>query len=273
MTDQITVPRATWDAMREALDGIEHFSDAVDFKSDPLSRGLRQWINAGRAALTAANAVNKFEAARSKRVITDEMLNFGARGLLASLTFWPHMTEEDSDELAEFLAKYMRESAANAVSHPKPETAPATEGGAITSESAANAVSAEPKVKLISTAQEMGTPVQPQYSIDADPQGIRARVVSAVVGAMAYGASNTNKPPEGHWLNEVWDIARAEANRVQPQATEPAPKKLIGWRTADYLRETTDRQMAKDWEVHYEVLPIFEGDANTKLAAAPKAKQ
>lgn len=58
----------------------------------------------------------------------------------------------------------------------------------------------------------------PQYSIDADPQGIRARVVSAVVGAMAYGASNTNKPPEGHWLNEVWDIARSEA--VQ-QAQEP----------------------------------------------------
>ena len=32
-------------------------------------------------------------------------------------------------------------TAANAVSHPKPETAPATDGGAITSESAANAVS------------------------------------------------------------------------------------------------------------------------------------
>ena len=59
---------------------------------------------------------------------------------------------------------------------------------------------------------------QAQYSIDADPQGIRARVVSAVVGAMAYGASNTNKPPEGHWLNELWDIARVDANRVQPQA-------------------------------------------------------
>ena len=58
---------------------------------------------------------------------------------------------------------------------------------------------------------------QAQYSIDADPQGIRARVVSAVVGAMAYGASNTNKPPEGHWLNELWDIARVDANRVQPQ--------------------------------------------------------
>lgn len=57
MTDKITVPRATWDAMLEALDGIEHFSDAVDFNSDPLSRGLSQWIKAGREALTAANEV------------------------------------------------------------------------------------------------------------------------------------------------------------------------------------------------------------------------
>lgn len=41
-------------------------------------------------------------------------------------------------------AAYSALTAANAVSHPKAETAPATEGGAITSESAANAVSAKP---------------------------------------------------------------------------------------------------------------------------------
>lgn len=50
-------------------------------------------------------------------------------------------------------------------------------GKARTALTAANAVSVE------------------QYSIDADHQGIRARVVSAVVGAMAYGARKTNKPP------------------------------------------------------------------------------
>ena len=54
--------------------------------------------------------------------------------------------------------------------------------------------------------------------------------------------------------------------------TEQALKKLIGWRTADYLRETDDPEMAKNWDVHYEILPIFEGDANTKLTAAPKAQ-
>lgn len=76
----------------------------------------------------------------------------------------------------------------------------------------------EPKVKLIPTAEEMGAPMQLQYSLDADPQGIRARVVSAVIGAMAYGARGANKPPEGHWLSEVWDIARNEAAQ---QAQEP----------------------------------------------------
>jgi len=65
---------------------------------------------------------------------------------------------------------------------------------------------------------------QAPYSLDADPQGIRARVVSAVIGAMAYGARGVNKPPEGHWLNEVWDIARAEAvQQAQGQAI------YLGW--------------------------------------------
>lgn len=48
------------------------------------------------------------------------------------------------------------------------------------------------------------------YSLDADPQGIRARVVQAVLGALAFGARNENKPPKGHWLNEIWESARAE---------------------------------------------------------------
>lgn len=106
MTEQ---EQKAFEQMREALEEI--------ICANPVPRTKRQVyaIVAGRNALTAANAANKFEAARSKREITDEMLNFGARGLLASLTFWPHMTEEDSDELADFLAKYMRRIATNAV--------------------------------------------------------------------------------------------------------------------------------------------------------------
>lgn len=70
-------------------------------------------------------------------------------------------------------------------------------------------------------------------------------------------------------LNEALTAANAVSH---PQATKPAGWKLIGWRTADYLLETNDPKMAKNWEVHYEILPIFEGDANTKLAAAPEEK-
>lgn len=38
----------------EAMRGIEHFSDAVNFRSDPLSVALRQWIDAGREAIARA---------------------------------------------------------------------------------------------------------------------------------------------------------------------------------------------------------------------------
>jgi hypothetical protein len=60
----------------------------------------------------------------------------------------------------------------------------------------------------------------------------------------------------------------------QPAQQEPVAKpKLIGWRTSDYLMETSDVDKAKNWEVHYEMLPIFEGDPNTKLAAPQPAQQ
>ncbi|MDK2557275.1 hypothetical protein QL288_22915 [Citrobacter youngae] len=45
-------------------------------------------------------------------------------------------------------------------------------------------------------------------------------------------------------------------------------KRLIGWRAADYTDETSDPALAKNWAVAVGVLPIFEGDVNTKLSAA-----
>lgn len=45
-------------------------------------------------------------------------------------------------------------------------------------------------------------------------------------------------------------------------------KRLIGWRTTDYTDETSDPALAKNWAVAVGVLPIFEGDVNTKLSAA-----
>jgi hypothetical protein len=40
--------------MFEALEGIVHFSDAVAYRDDALSRSLREWIEAGRVALEKA---------------------------------------------------------------------------------------------------------------------------------------------------------------------------------------------------------------------------
>jgi len=48
----------------------------------------------------------------------------------------------------------------------------------------------------------------------------------------------------------------------QPKAESP---RLIGWRTDDYLMETADKSVALNWQVHYGILPIFEGDQETKL--------
>ncbi|MGE9065970.1 ead/Ea22-like family protein [Escherichia coli] len=58
------------------------------------------------------------------------------------------------------------------------------------------------------------------------------------------------------------------------QATEkrnsdiPGQKRLIGWRASDYTDETSDPELAKNWAAAIGVLPIFEGDVNTKLSAA-----
>ena len=55
------------------------------------------------------------------------------------------------------------------------------------------------------------------------------------------------------------------------QATEklkydiPGQKRLIGWRASDYTDETSDPELAKNWAAAIGVLPIFEGDVNTKL--------
>lgn len=58
------------------------------------------------------------------------------------------------------------------------------------------------------------------------------------------------------------------------QATEklkydiPGQKRLIGWRASDYTHETSDPELAKNWAAAIGVLPIFEGDVNTKLSTA-----
>lgn len=50
-------------------------------------------------------------------------------------------------------------------------------------------------------------------------------------------------------------------------------KRLIGWRTGDFLYETNDRELALNWLGNVEVLPVFEGDINTTLTSPPKPEQ
>lgn len=64
----------------------------------------------------------------------------------------------------------------------------------------------------------------------------------------------------------------AEPKRIAADAPAEPPMapKLIGWRTSDYLMETADPKQAKNWQGHYSMLPIFEGDLHTKLSATPQ---
>lgn len=59
------------------------------------------------------------------------------------------------------------------------------------------------------------------------------------------------------------------SEQVKPESEQ---KRLIGWRTDNFLWETSDPDKARNWEGNIGVLPIFEGDVNTKLAPHPDYK-
>lgn len=67
------------------------------------------------------------------------------------------------------------------------------------------------------------------------------------------------------------DLAAIIRQRLAPFVATGEPvakgKRLIGWRSENYLHETADRDTAINWEPHFGVLPIFEGDENTSLKA------
>jgi hypothetical protein len=66
---------------------------------------------------------------------------------------------------------------------------------------------------------------------------------------------------------------REKAEIAEKRIAElPGQKRLIGWRMADYTDETADPKLAKNWATAVDVLPIFEGDVNTKLSAASSPK-
>lgn len=79
------------------------------------------------------------------------------------------------------------------------------------------------------------------YSIDADPDGIRARVADAITGALAFGAQGTNKPPSGHWLEPFWDMARAESEVPSAPVVDEASARRLD----DYLEGEFDIRIGK----------------------------
>ncbi|WP_370905975.1 ead/Ea22-like family protein [Citrobacter koseri] len=67
-----------------------------------------------------------------------------------------------------------------------------------------------------------------------------------------------------------WNAGLAQESLTHQQriAELSGQKRLIGWRASDYTDETSDPELAKNWAAAIGVLPIFEGDVNTKLSAA-----
>lgn len=68
------------------------------------------------------------------------------------------------------------------------------------------------------------------------------------------------------------ELVRKHVPSLRPQAVpmtdeQKAAPKLIGWRTENFLWETDDVDKARNWEPNIGVLPIFEGDPNTKLGS------
>ena len=82
-------------------------------------------------------------------------------------------------------------------------------------------------------------------------------------------------PPDGGSVTPLEQVARMVADYRQQIAEQAkciaelqgGQKKLIGWRASDYTDETSDPELAKNWAAAIGVLPIFEGDVNTKLEA------
>ena len=57
--------------------------------------------------------------------------------------------------------------------------------------------------EVVSTLRRRG------LSIDAD-NAYKRDLLDAVVGALAFGAQNTNPPPSDHWATRFWEIGREE---------------------------------------------------------------
>ena len=124
--------------------------------------------------------------------------------LAASLTCWHRLTGQEAAELVALFQGHPAQAAPAAVEWPSD------------SEIDALVASIGPTEGIRKDSRDL----TPAYSIDADPQGIRARVADAITGALAFGAQGANPPPTGHWLVPFWETAREEASRNRPVSSD-----------------------------------------------------
>lgn len=61
------------------------------------------------------------------------------------------------------------------------------------------------------------------YSIDADPDGIRERVVKDIHCAIGEGQLNISAPPTHHWLENFWNLGKALTAFRKAATPNPAP--------------------------------------------------
>ncbi|SAG44863.1 Uncharacterised protein [Enterobacter ludwigii] len=85
----------------------------------------------------------------------------------------------------------------------------------------------------------------------------------------ALAAKDSTIATQQQEIRTLLNALEAAGKRI---AELPGQKRLIGWRMADYTDETADPALAKNWANAVDVLPIFEGDVNTKLTAAAAGK-
>ena len=123
-------------------------------------------------------------------------------------------------------------------------------------------------------AQQPTTQTAPQqeaqepYSIDADPQGIRALVADAITGALAFGAQGTNAPPDGHWLAPFWAAARAESEAA-PQPSPASHGNGLDTARLDWLDKNIFHRDMDEWDAKHG----RRGDCNMWVMFAPKGHQ
>lgn len=102
---------------------------------------------------------------------------------------------------------------------------------------------------------------------DEEKWWLAKRVLALLDELEAKDATITTQQHEIRTLLNALEQASEKRNSDLPDQ-----KRIIGWRASDYTDETSDPELAKNWAAAIGVLPIFEGDVNTKLSAAAAGK-